>query len=119
MDHDALRDMFHKQFGVHSMSELSEIQLMQVYQGWTGKGLRRRAKLPRRGEAAAKPGEVQMVSPEELVTMEAEFARSEMSEEGRDAFIRRQLGGRATVRTRRDFASVFGGLRGMNRRKTA
>lgn len=103
-------------YGVHSMSEMSEINLMKIYHGWTGKGLRRRARLPKRGEAAARPGEIQMASGEELVGLDSEFAKRELGEEGRENFIRRQLGGRLTVRTRRDFVKVLGGLRAMNRR---
>lgn len=118
MDHDAIHDMCRELYGVHSMSQMREADLMQIIKGWTGKSLRRQARLPRRGEAAAtKPGEVQMVSGEELVTLEAEFAKRGLGQEGRDNFIRRQLGGRGQVRTRRDFAKVFGGLRAMNKRE--
>lgn len=117
MDHDELRRVCQQNYGVHSMSEMTEVNLMKIYQGWTGKGLRRRARLPQRGEAAAtKSGEVQMASGEELVELDAEFARRGLGEEGRENFIRRQLGGRLVVRTRRDFVKVLGGLRAMNRR---
>lgn len=117
MDHDALRAMCHAQYGVHSMSEMTEANLLKIYYGWTGKSLRRKAKLPRRGEAAKQPqGEIQIASAEELITLDAEFAKRGLGQEGRENFIRRQLGGRGIVRTRRDFCSVLGGLRAMNKR---
>ena len=117
MDHDDLRAYCHDNYRVHSMADMNEIDLMKIYKIWTGKTLRRKCMLPRRGEAAkSKPGEIQMASSDELCELGAEFARRRLGPDGQDAFIRRQLGGRGVVRTRRDFVSVLGGLRAMNRR---
>ena len=117
MSHDDLRALCHDAYGIHSLSEMTEIDLMKLYKGWTGRGLRRKCMLPGRGEAAkTKPGEIRMASADELCELESEFAKRGLGQEGKENFIRRQLGGRLVVRTRAQFCSVLGGLRAMNRR---
>jgi hypothetical protein len=117
MDHDALREACKNAYDIHSLADMSEPDLMALYQGWTGKTLRRkRAALPKKGDAAE--GAVdQMISGEELTALDAEFAKRSFGREARTNFIRRQLQGRDTIRTRRDFAKVFHGVRAMNRRE--
>jgi hypothetical protein len=115
-DHDGLHDMCVREYRVHSMSEMTEQQLMSLYKGWTGKGLKSRAKLPKRGEAAA--GAIaEIVSGEDLVRLGEEFAKRGMGPEGQRNFVARQLRGRVEIRSRRDFARVFNGVRAMNRRE--
>lgn len=116
MDHDALHDLCVSGFRVHSMSELTDEQLTSLYKGWTGHGIRTKAKLPKKGEAERAP-EVQMVSGEDLIRLDQEFAKRGMGAEGKRNFVRRQLGGREVIRTRRDYARVFNGVRAMNRRE--
>jgi len=116
LDHDGLRAMALEHFGVHSMADLKDEQLVAMYKGWTGKGLKRTAKLPRAGEAAA-AGAAQMVSADELEAFEMECAKRGWGVETKRNFVRRQLGGRDVIRTRRDFARVFAGVRAMNRRE--
>ncbi len=116
IDHDALHDMCAERFKVRSMADMTDRQLAFLYHDWTGKGLRRRAALPRKGEAAAAGAEAQIVSGEELIELGREFAKREIGEAGRGDFIARQLRGRREIRTRRDWVKVIGGLRAMNRR---
>jgi len=115
LDHDALHDMCVREFGVASMGAMSDQQLVGLYKSWTGKGLKTRSKLPRRGEAERRPV-IGMVTGEDLTRLEMEFAARGMGLEGRKNFVRRQLGGRETIFTRRDYARVFHGIRAMNRR---
>jgi len=116
MDHDALHDLCTSCYKVHSMSELTEEQLESIYHGWTGKSLRRHGSLPRRGEAAA--GAVaQIVSAEDLELLAQEAAKRGWGADTLQKFVRRQLQGRDTIRTRRDWARVYNGLRAMNRRE--
>ncbi len=117
IDHDALHDLCVARFRVHSMADLSERQLAQLYRDWTGKGIKRRANLPRKGEA--KGPAAQIVSGEELVELGKEFAKREIGEAGRGNFIARQVRGRREIRTRRDWVRVIGGLRAMNARDAA
>jgi hypothetical protein len=114
-DHDALRDLCAERYGVHSMSALTDGQLAAVYHSWTGKGLRRRAALPQRGEALKAKAET-IVSGEELLELDREFATRGLGESGRLAFIRRQLRGRDQIRTRKDWVKIITPLRRMNRR---
>ncbi len=114
LDHDALHAMAHDRFGVHSMSELTDEQLLSIYRGWTGKGLRRAGRLPSRGELAAKGEE--MVSAGDLEELAQAFSARGLGIDGQANFVRRQLRGRAEIRTRKDFVRVMGGLRAMNRR---
>jgi hypothetical protein len=114
MDHDALHDLICGRYKLSSMSEATDAQLEAVYREFTGKGLRRAGKLPKRGELAAKGDE--MVSPADLEMLGAEFARRGLGTEGQKNFVRRQLRGRDEIRTRKDLVRVIGGLRAMNRR---
>lgn len=115
LDHDALHDMAAAHFGVHSMSELSEAQLLGIYRQWTGKTLKVRASLPRRGEAAGADA-LRMVSGDELDALAQEAALRGWQQRTLRNFIERQLKGRAEIRTHKDWARVFSGLRAMNRR---
>ena len=115
LDHDALHDMVCKQFGVHSMGELTDSQLDMVYRAWTGKTVKRAGKLPSRGELG-KQGEA-MVSADDLELLGQEFSRRGLGAEGQRNFVRRQLRGREEIRTRKDYVRVMGGLRAMNRRE--
>ena len=54
---------------------------------------------------------------EDLDLLRRAFDQRELDEDGRAAFIRRQLHGRSEIRTRADFHKVFSGVRAMNRRK--
>jgi hypothetical protein len=113
-DHDGLHDMCTERFGVHSMSQLSDDQLLAIYRGWTGKTLKRRASL-------ADPGWKQepdaMVSGEELTVLDQEFAKRGLGHEGRRNFVRRQLRGRESIRSRKDYVRVLHGIRAMNARE--
>jgi len=115
LDHDALHAMACERYGVHSMSELTEEQLLAIYRGWTGKGLKGVGKLPKRGELAAKGDE--MVSPADLEMLAREFAKRGLGADGQRNFVRRQLRGRDEIRSRKDLVRVMGGLRAMNRRE--
>jgi hypothetical protein len=117
LDHDALRDVCRERFSVHSMGELTEGQLESLYRGWTGHGMKRKSALPKRGYA--KTTEAAMVSGEDLETLGRAFAARGWGKETQRVFIRRQLGGREQIRTRRDFWKVFSGVRAMNRRDAA
>ena len=114
--HDAVRDVCRAQFGVHSMGELTDPQLEGLYRDWTGHGVgKRRTPLPKRGYAHS--GEIELVSGEDLELLGRAFAERGWGRETQAAFIRRQLGGRAEIRTRRDFWKVFSGVRAMQRRE--
>jgi hypothetical protein len=115
LDHDALHTMACERYEVHSMSELTEEQLAAIYRGWTGKALKGTGKLPKRGELARKGDE--MISPVDLELLAQEFAKRGLGADGQQNFVRRQLAGRAEIRTRKDFVRVMGGLRAMNRRE--
>lgn len=114
IDHDALHDLFVSRCHVRSMADVSDHDLERVYKEWTGKGLKRRTALPKRGEATA--DSAQMITGEELMVLDQEFSRRAMGQDGRRTFIRRQLRGRDVIRSRRDYAKVFNGIRAMNRR---
>jgi hypothetical protein len=114
MDHDALRDLCHRSYGVRFMSEMTDADLLKLYRSFTGKSLKRKAQLPRRGELD-EAGE-RLISGEELVALDAEFARRALGPEARQNFVRRQLKGRDEIRTRSDFVRVWNGIRAMNRR---
>ena len=116
IDHDALHDIVCARFGVHSMADVTDAQLAGLYHEWTGHGLKRRAALPRKGEAGRKTLEAQIVSGEELIALGQEFAKRGIGEAGRGDFVARQPRGRREIRTRRDWVKVIGGLRAMNRR---
>jgi len=113
LDHDGLRDVCALKFGVRSMTELDEGQLRTLYRDWTGRGLKRKTPLPKRGCARA-PG-IEMVSGEDLETLARAFALRGWDERTQRQFVRRQLG-REEIRTRKDFWRVFSGVRAMNRR---
>jgi hypothetical protein len=115
MDHDALHDFCAQEMGVKSMSDLTEHQMAALYRQWTGKTIKRRATLPKVGEAAD-GGPEQLISGDEIMALDAEFAKRDLRDKGRAAFVRRQLRGRDEIRTRRDYAKVMGGLRAMNRK---
>ena len=88
-----------------------------MLRSWTGKTVRK-SPLPRKGYAARceATGQIEMVSGEDLTLMADAFQRRGWTAEQQRNFIRRQLGGRETVRTRKDFHRVFSGVRAMNRR---
>jgi hypothetical protein len=115
-DHDSLHDLCCEQFAVRSMGQATDNQLAGLYRNWTGHTLRTRAKLPRRGEAAKRASAEQMISAEEIVEMDAEFARRNLGPAERANFMRRQLRGRDQVRTRQDWVRVITPLRAMNRK---
>jgi hypothetical protein len=116
MDHDALRDMCRANYKVHSMSDMTDAQLLGVYRQWTGKTLVNRGKLPRKEETGQEAC-LTIVSGEDLVMLDQEFAKRGISGDGRANFIRRQLRGRDIIRTRKDYVRVMGGVRAMNRRE--
>ena len=116
MDHDGVHDACCEHFGVRSMGQATDAQLAGLYRMWTGHTLKNRAKLPRRGEAAKRASAAQMISGEEAVTLDAEFAKRDLRGEERANFVRRQLRGRDQVQTRLDWVKVIGGLRAMSRR---
>jgi len=111
MDHDALHDMFK----TPSLSTVSIDELERTLKGWTGKGLRRNAPLPRRGYGSSTF--VELAGLEDFATLANAFAVAQMNGEAQKTFIRRQLRGRDTVRTVADFHKVFSGLRAINRRR--
>jgi hypothetical protein len=99
------------------MGELSEGQLLALYKAWTGHTLRRKVPLPKRG--CLKVRDEEMVSGDDLETLGRAFALRGWGKDTQAAFIRRQLGGRAQIRTKKDFWRVFSGVRAMNRRSAA
>jgi hypothetical protein len=112
LDHDALHDICRQKFNVTSMSDMSEAQLRKLYRDWTGRTIAR--PLPSRGYG--KQGELEIVSGKDLELLERAFARRCWGPETKREFIRRQLGGKEQIRTRREFWKVFSGVRAMNRR---
>ncbi len=116
LDHDGLRDVCRLTFGVGSMKELGEEELKALYHDWTGRGLRRRTELPRRGKGEGSTTLAVMASGEDLETLAAAFAARGWGKETQRQFIRRQLSGREVIRRRGDFWRVFSGVRAMNRR---
>ena len=110
LGHDELRETL----GCRSMSEASTEALQQLMHTWTGHNLRQATKLPRRGYVAS--GELEIVSGKDLNTLAVAFSLRGWNEDTKRNFIRRQLGGRETIQTRRDFYRVFSGVRAMNRR---
>jgi hypothetical protein len=115
LDHDGIRDICHLKFNVDSMGALNEGQLKTLFRDWTGRNFtRRKTALPKRGYA--KSGELEMVSAEDLETLERAFSARQWGPETKRAFIRRQLDGREEIRTKADFHRVFSGARAMNRR---
>lgn len=110
IDHDGLRDLFR----VRSLSTVETGEIVKVLNSW-GKRMRQSV-LPRKGYAAA-GGAVEMVSGEDLTLLGDAFQRAGWGENQQRAFIRRQLGGRETIRTRKDFHRVFSGMRAINRRE--
>jgi hypothetical protein len=98
------------------MSDLDEGQLKTLYRTWTGRNFngRRSTPLPKRGYG--KQGELDMVTAEDIETLGRAFATRNWGPETQRTFIRRQLGGREQIRTRKDFHRVFSGVRAMNRR---
>ena len=115
LDHDGLHDLCKSRYSVHSMSELTDGQLLGIYHEWTGKTLKRRVKLPAAGSAEKQVVE-QMVSGEDLILLDQEFAKRNWGQETRGKFIARQLRGRQVIRSYGDFARVLGGVRAMNKR---
>lgn len=113
IDHDDLRDIFK----VKSLSTVETPRLIDQLKAWTGKGVRRRTALPRKGYGQGDSPEVQMAGLEDLTTLRDAFAIAGMGGDAQRAFIARQLRGREEVRTRADFHKVFSGVRAMNRRK--
>lgn len=116
IDHDALHDICVKRYAVHTMGELTEHQLGELYAAWTGKGLRRRTAMPTKGDARPSLSE-EMVSGDDLNSLALAFSQRGWGAETQRNFIRRQLHGREQIRTKRDFWKVFSGVRAMNRRE--
>ncbi len=116
IDHDGLRDICAMRCGAKRMSDMTDAQLHGLYRSWTGRELRQRAKLPRRGRDPLADG--QMVASEEMIALEQEFAKAGWDEAAQKTFIRRQLKGRETVRTRGDWKRVLCGVRAINRRRS-
>ena len=111
LDHDGLRGCFPE---CHSLSVVKTEDLARVLQGWTGRTVRRKTPLPRKGYGTK--GEIELISGDDLNTLGEAFQRREMGVDAQRNFIRRQLGGRESIRTRADFHKVFSGIRAMNRR---
>jgi hypothetical protein len=109
IDHEGLRELFN----TRSLASVETADLQRVLFSW-GKRVRSQA-LPRKGYAK-KPVAAEMVSGEDLTLLGDAFQRRGWSDEQRRNFIRRQLGGRDVVRSRKDFHRVFSGVRAMNRR---
>lgn len=115
LSHDALHDVCRQKFGVASMADLNTGQLKTVFQDLTGNlFVSRKVKLPARGYG--KRGELEIVSPELLETLERAFAKRAWGPETKRNFIRRQLRGREEIRTTADLQKVFRGVQAMNRR---
>jgi hypothetical protein len=112
LDHQALHAMFASSFGLRTMADATDAQLLGVYRQWTGKTLKYRGQLPRRNESP----DAEMVSRADIEDLDQEFAKRGLAGNGRAEFIRRQLRGRDLIRTRKDYTRVMGGLRAMNRR---
>lgn len=117
-DHEALRN---EVFRVRSLADVPIDKLLAALKNWTGRGLRRvRAEkrgteLPRKGYGTD-PASAEMVSGDDLNTLAEAFAQRGLDKDAQHNFIRRQLGGREVIRTRKDFHRVFSGIRAMNRR---
>jgi hypothetical protein len=117
MDHDALHDMAVKNCDVHSMAQLTDDQLLWMYRQLSGgKKLKSRGKLPRQGETR-QGADSELVSGEDLVMLDQQFAEAGFSETGKMTFLRRQLKGRDFIRTRGDLIQVMGGIRAMTKRR--
>lgn len=114
LDHDALHDLVLARFGVKSLADVKTEDLLALYKGWTGHGLKSRAQKPSRGEGEV--ARLRMVSGEEMIALAQAFAARGLGEDGQRNFIRRQLRGRDQVRTRGDWTRVMAPLRAMNRR---
>lgn len=114
IDHDSLRDICRDRCGVRSMQEMTGEQLYALYHQWTGKGLRKRAK----SAAAGAEDHSQLISGEEMIELAQEFAKRGWGQQTQANFIRRQLHGRAVIRTRGEWRKVLHGVRAMNRRDT-
>jgi hypothetical protein len=114
IDHDGLHDIVKARFGNRSMGDCTDRQLLLLYKDWTGKGLKREAKLPRRGERVT--GGLTFVSNLELAELDGIYAQLDWSAEQRQAFVRRQLRGRESIRTRGDWTAVLFGARAILRR---
>ncbi len=110
LGHEELRETL----ACHSMADASTEALQLLMHTWTGHNLRQKRPLPRRGYV--KSGELEMVSGDDLKTLGAAFSVRGWDEDTRRNFIRRQLHGRETIATRKDFYRVFSGVRAMNRR---
>ena len=117
IDHDGLRDICRIRHDVQSVSDMSDAHLMGLYRSWTGKSLKRRAELPRRG--ADPVADLRMVSGSELEDLAREFAMRGWGPDTQRNFVRRQLKGRETIRTHRDWKRVIVGVRAITRREEA
>jgi hypothetical protein len=114
LDHDALRDIIRSRFDVASMADAQDRQLLALYKDWTGKSIRRKSRLPKRGYT--KTNQLEIISAEDLETLGNAFSLRNWGPDTIQTFVRRQLGGRDQIRTRADFHRVFSGVRAMNRR---
>jgi hypothetical protein len=114
-------------FKVRSLSTVETNDLVGLLKQWTGRAVRKSRpsrksawparpaeQMPRRGYG--KNGETELVGGDDLNTLAEAFAQRNMGKEAQANFIRRQLRGRDSIRTRADFHRVFSGVRAMNRR---
>jgi hypothetical protein len=119
-DHDALRDWAkNTHAGVKSMADLTDGQLLGMYKSLTGgKTLRRYGKLAGRGEMPS--ADSQLVSTEDLASLDQEFVLAGFDAITKLSLIRRQLNGREVIRTRGDLVRVAAAVRAIrNRSKKA
>lgn len=110
IDHDGLHDIAVQNWGVPSIKDASEAQLYGLYNGWTKKGLRRRARPFPSGDNR------EFVNGEDLVEMAEEFAKRGWGADTQSNFIARQLRGRHKISTRGDLRKVLFAVRAMNKR---
>lgn len=118
LDHDRLHDLVRENYQCASMSHMTDGQLLALYKLLAGgRELKKRGKLPNRGEVPGANAEI--ASAEDLVLLDHHFAKAGFTEEGKVAFLKRQLKGRDCVRTRGDVTRVMTAVRAINRRANA
>lgn len=88
-------DLCRQRFQVASMSAMNEGRLQTLYHDWTGKSVRRRSPLPKKGAAKGKTDA--MVSKEDIETLGRAFAARNWGPETQRLFVSRQLGGREQI----------------------
>ena len=117
LDHGGLREIASQRFGVSSVSALTEDQMKTLYRDWTGQvfhskrhAIRNKARRHAAGTAGRKdaPSKVEhLVSGDDLEMLGSYAARLGWGTETLGKFIRRQLGGRETIRTVADLNKVL------------